>query len=125
VNDLGGSKPDSADATATQLMEAYKQFIARGHERGLRVYGATMLPFGGSFYDAPERSAARQRVNNWIRRSRAFDAVIDFDAALRDPANPSRLRGDVDSGDHLHPNENGYRLMAEAIDLKLFRNNHQ
>ena len=125
VNDLGGSKPDSAAATATQLIEAYKQFIARGHERGLRVYGATMLPFGGSFYDAPERSAARQRLNDWIRRSRAFDAVIDFDAAMRDPANPSRLRGDADSGDHLHPNEIGYRLMAESIDLKLFRNDHQ
>lgn len=125
VNDLGGSKPDSAPATAIQLIEAYKQFIARGHERGLRVYGATMLPFGGSFYDAPQREAARIQINDWIRTSRAFDAVIDFDAALRDPANPSRLRADADSGDHLHPNENGYRLMADAIDLSLFRRDHQ
>jgi lysophospholipase L1-like esterase len=60
-----------------------------------------------------------------VRQGGAFDAVIDFDAALRDPASPARLRGDADSGDHLHPNENGYRLMADAIDLALFRNDHQ
>jgi lysophospholipase L1-like esterase len=125
VNDLGGSRPDSAIVTATQLIDAYKQFISRAHGRGMRVYGATMLPFGGSFYDAPQREAARARINEWIRRGGGFDAVIDFDAALRDPANPSRLRGDADSGDHLHPNENGYRLMADAIDLELFRNDHQ
>jgi lysophospholipase L1-like esterase len=84
-----------------------------------------MLPFGGSFYDASDRRAARDRINEWVRRAGSFDAVIDFDAALRDPANPSRLRGDSDSGDHLHPNEDGYRLMADAIDLALFRTDHQ
>ena len=121
VNDLGGARPDSAMSTATQLIEAYQRFIARAHARGIRVYGATVLPFGGSFYDAPQREAARARVNDWVRHGGTFDAVIDFDAALRDPANPSRLRGDADSGDHLHPNENGYRMMADAIDLGLFR----
>jgi lysophospholipase L1-like esterase len=125
VNDLGGSRPDSAMSTADQLIDAYKRFIERAHARGVRVYGATMLPFGGSSYGAPQREAARARINEWVRRGGAFDAVIDFDAALRDPATPSRLRGDADSGDHLHPNENGYRLMADAIDLALFRNTHQ
>ena len=125
VNDLGGSRPDSAQSIAVQLIAAYQQLIARSHARGLRAYGATMLPFGGSFYDAPEKQSARDKINDWIRHGGAFDAVIDFDAALRDPANPSRLRGDADSGDHLHPNENGYRLMADAIDLALFRNDHQ
>lgn len=125
VNDLGGAKPDSALAVAAQLIDAYRRLVARAHERGMRVYGATMLPFGGSFYDAPDRRAARDRINEWVRSAGSFDAVIDFDAALRDPANPSRLRGDSDSGDHLHPNENGYRLMADAIDLALFRANHQ
>jgi lysophospholipase L1-like esterase len=125
VNDLGGAKPDSALATAAQLIDAYRYFIVHAHNVGMRVYGATMLPFGGSFYDAPQREAARARINEWIRHGGGFDAVIDFDAALRDPANPSRLRGDADGGDHLHPNENGYRLMADAIDLKLFRNDHQ
>ncbi len=125
VNDLGGSRPDSAMSIAGQLIDAYKHFIERAHARGVRVYGATMLPFGGSSYDAPQREAARARINDWVRRGGTFDAVIDFDAALRDPASPSRLRGDADSGDHLHPNENGYRLMADAIDLSLFRNDHQ
>jgi len=125
VNDLGGSRPDSAMSTAVQLIDAYKRFIELAHARSVRVYGATMLPFGGSSYGAPQREAARARVNEWVRRGGAFDGVIDFDAALRDPAAPSRLRGDADSGDHLHPNENGYRLMADAIDLALFRNDHQ
>ena len=125
VNDLGGSRPDSAMSTASQLLDAYRRFIDLAHARGIRVYGATVLPFGGSFYDAPQRQEARGRVNEWVRHGGLFDAVIDFDVALRDPANPSRLRGDADSGDHLHPNENGYRLMADAIDLALFRNDHQ
>jgi lysophospholipase L1-like esterase len=121
VNDLGGSRPDSAMSTAAQLIAAYKRFIDLAHARGVRVYGATMLPFGGSFYDAPQRESARARINEWVRHGGAFDAVIDFDVALRDPASSSHLRGDADSGDHLHPNENGYRLMAGAIDLALFR----
>jgi lysophospholipase L1-like esterase len=94
--------------------------IDRAHARGIRVYGATLLPFGGSFYDAPEREEARQAVNAWIRTGGRFDAVIDLDAALRDPANPTRLRPEADTGDLLHPNEAGHRLIAEAIDLSLF-----
>jgi len=90
------------------------------HARGLRIYGATITPFGGSHYDGAEREAARQAINRWIRTGGAFDAVIDFDAVLRDPAQPSRLLPLVDTGDHLHPNEAGYRMMADAIDLALF-----
>ena len=119
VNDIGGSHDASV---ATNLMNAYKTMIGQAHAQQLRVYGGTILPFGGSFYDGPAHEAAREAVNNWIRNSGKFDAVIDFDAALRDPQNPSHLRQAADSGDHLHPNENGYKMMAEAIDLKLFRN---
>ncbi|MFW5973706.1 MAG: GDSL-type esterase/lipase family protein, partial [Bacteroidota bacterium] len=79
-----------------------------------------LLPFGGSFYDTPAHEAARQAVNEWIRTSGRFDAVIDFDLALRDPAQPSRLLPAAHTGDHLHPNETGYRMMAEAVDLSLF-----
>jgi lysophospholipase L1-like esterase len=121
VNDIGGTRTaDSAQAVAGQLIDAYAAIIARARQRGLRVYGATILPFSGSFYDSPEREAARQRVNVWVRTSGAFDAVIDFDAAMRDSVQPARLRSDVDDGDHLHPNELGYRVMADAIDLALF-----
>jgi lysophospholipase L1-like esterase len=121
VNDIGGARePGSAALVARNLLVAYREIIARVHARGLRIYGGTILPFGGSQYDGEEREAARQTVNQWIRNSGAFDGVIDFDAALRDPAEPTRLVPSADTGDHLHPNEAGYRLMAEAIDLALF-----
>jgi len=121
VNDIGGAAQPGAAATVAQdLIAAYGQVIARAHARSLLVYGGTITPFGGSFYDSDEREAARQTVNQWIRTSGAFDAVIDFDAAVRDPANPRRLLPAADTGDHLHPNEDGYRMMADAIDLALF-----
>ncbi len=121
VNDIGGARePGSAALVARSLPVAYRTIIDRVHARGLRIFGATIPPFGGSHYDGPEREAARQSVNQWIRDTGAFDAVIDFDAALRDPAAPSRLLPWADTGDHLHPNEAGYRLMADAIDLTLF-----
>jgi lysophospholipase L1-like esterase len=105
---------------AEELIAAYGRIVDRAHARGLRVYGATILPFGGSFYDSPEHEAARRRVNEWIRTAGTFDAVIDLDAELRDPNTPSRLLPAADGGDHLHPNELGYRLIADAIDLGLF-----
>ena len=121
VNDIGGARqPRTAAAVAQRLLGGYREIIDRVHARGLRIYGATLPPFGGSQYDSEEREAARRTVNDWIRRSGAFDAVIDFDACLRDPAQPTRLLPSADSGDHLHPNEAGYRLMADAIDLALF-----
>ena len=120
VNDLGTARPGLADSVAAKLIGAYQKIVARAHARGMRVYGATILPFGGSFYSTPEREAARQRVNAWIRAKGNFDELIDFDSAMRDPLEPTRLRPQVDSGDHLHPNEQGYRVMADAIDLARF-----
>jgi lysophospholipase L1-like esterase len=120
VNDIGGASAGSAAAVADSLIAAYQRVVAAARRGGVRAYGATILPFGGSQYDSPEREAARQRVNAWIRTARGFDAVIDLDAVMRDTAQPARLRADVDGGDHLHPNEHGYRVMAEAIDPALF-----
>ena len=94
--------------------------VEQAHGRGILVYGATILPFGGSQYDTPVREQARQIVNEWIRTSGVFDAVIDFDLALRDPDHPERLLGIYDTGDHLHPSAEGYKRMGEFIDLSLF-----
>ncbi|HEY5220025.1 MAG TPA: SGNH/GDSL hydrolase family protein [Gemmatimonadaceae bacterium] len=121
VNDIGGARqPGQAAAVAAELIAAYKQMIVQARSHGLRVYGATITPFGGSFYDSPEREQARETVNQWIRTSGAYDAVIDFDSVMRDPADPHRLAPSGDSGDHLHPNEAGYHRMADAIHLGLF-----
>ena len=125
INDIGTrvaarAKGESA-ATAEDIIAAYEQIVARAHARGVRVYGATILPFeGAGFYFTPDGEADRQQVNAWIRTSGRFDAVIDFDAAMRDPQQPSRLAPAVDGGDHLHPSAAGYRIMADAIDLALF-----
>jgi lysophospholipase L1-like esterase len=122
VNDIGGARGGAAsDSVATRLIADYQQMIGQAHDRGLRIYGATITPFGGSFYASPEHEAARATVNEWIRTSGAFDAVIDFDAALRDPTDATRLRPDVDTGDHLHPNAEGYRVMGETVAPTLFR----
>jgi lysophospholipase L1-like esterase len=110
--------------TAQDLIAGYQQLIARAHARGVRIIGATLTPFEGALEDTPMRGyygagkeRIRQQVNDWIRHSGAFDAVIDFDAILRDPAHPTRLLPAYDSGDHLHPGDVGNRVMAEAIDL--------
>jgi lysophospholipase L1-like esterase len=83
------------------------------------VYGATLLPIQKSVKDTPQNEATRQAVNEWIRRSGAFDAVIDFEKVVQDPANPLIIRADLTT-DFVHPNSEGYRLMGEAIDLGLF-----
>ena len=115
---------EAGDASvATNLIAAYEKIIEQAHAHHIRVYGATILPFGRSFYDSPAHETARETVNHWIRTSGKFDAVIDFDAAMRDPAKPTTLLlPAADSGDHLHPNEVGYKIMADAINLKLFEN---
>jgi lysophospholipase L1-like esterase len=115
INDLG-----TRSASARDLIAAYDQIIVRSHARGIRVYGATLLPCEGSSYFTPELEAARQVVNAWIRGSGRFDAVIDFDAATRDPQKPTSLSAAVDGGDHLHPGPEGYKIMAMYVDLKLF-----
>ena len=122
INDIGQAwGAEGATTAANNLIAAYGKMIDRAHAKGIRVYGATLTPFGGSFYDSPNRQAAWKRVNEWIRSSGHFDAVIDFDAALRDPVNPLHLLPAYDSGDHLHPNEAGHEAMAKAIDLTLFK----
>ena len=121
VNDIGGARgADSSAAVGTQLIQAYRSLIDRAHARGVQVYGATILPFGGSQYGSAEHEHARAAVNRWVRESGAFDAVIDFDAVMRDPGAPGALRREFDSGDHLHPNEAGYVAMAGGIALRLF-----
>ena len=120
VNDIGGSPPDRSADVAADLIEAYQQMIWRAHAQGIRVYGATITPFGGSFYGSPEHEAARQTVNEWIRTSGAFDAVIDLDAAVRDLEAPTTLLPAADDGDGLHPSAVGHRMMGEAVELSLF-----
>jgi lysophospholipase L1-like esterase len=115
INDLG-----THSATAGDVIAAYEQIILRAHARGIKVYGATILPCEGSFYFDRGLEAARQEVNAWVRGPGRFDAVIDFDAATRDPQRPARLIAAVDGGDHLHPGPEGYRIMAGAVDLELF-----
>ena len=123
VNDIGTCEGGcDLDSTTKDMIRAYRQIILRAHSQSIRVYGATITPFGGSFYATPETERARQAVNHWIRTSGSFDAVIDFDAATRDPDHPSNLSGNVDSGDHLHPANAGYKMMADSVDLNLFAN---
>ena len=107
--------------SADDIIAAYRQIVARAHGRGIRVIGATILPYKGSFYWSAEGEAARQAVNLFIRTSGEFDGVADFDAAVRDPADPASIRAGLHSGDHLHGSDEGYRLMAEAVPLGLFR----
>jgi lysophospholipase L1-like esterase len=120
INDIGAES-----ATADQLIQADQLIIAQTHAAGLRIYGATLVPFGGSNaryggnYGTPAGELQRQALNRWIRTSGAFDAVFDFDRALRDPADPTRLLPQYDSGDHLHPSDAGYRAMAAAVDLRV------
>lgn len=125
VNDIGTAAPDETaqKQVSDDLIAAYQQIVDRAHAHDIQVYGATLLPFGGSGYDDPGglRESARQTVNRWIRTSRRFDAVIDFDAAVRDPADPRRLLAAADVGDHLHLNPTGYRMLAEAVPIRLFR----
>jgi lysophospholipase L1-like esterase len=124
VNDLGGAKDSLAAADiARHLIAAYQQFIDLAHAKGIKVYGATIMPFKKSFYFESYRNSARNKVNEWIRSPNHFDAVIDFDQLMRDPGDKDVLRYEVQAGanDFLHPNELGYRLMGDAIHLSLFK----
>jgi lysophospholipase L1-like esterase len=125
INDFarGTATPDPRNnVTADDVIFGYQQLIARAHEQGLLIYGATLTPIGGmNRPTTPAVDAKRRTINEWIRTSGMFDAVIDFDAATRDPAQPDRFLPAYDSGDHLHPSDAGYRAMGEAIDLALFR----
>lgn len=132
VNDLGAlaRAPQTTDADHQQqandlvqrILGAYGQIILRAHARGLRVIGATITPYVGSdyYHPGPLDEAARQAVNAWIRTPGHFDAVIDFDQVMRDPAHPDHLLPAYDCGDHLHPGPAGYKVMGSSIPLSLF-----
>ena len=113
--------PESEIASAADIIAGYRQLTQRARMHGLQVIGGTLMPFEGvpTYSEAGER--IRQEVNRWIRESGEFDTVVDFDAVTRDPAKPSRLRASFDAGDHIHPNDEGNRAMAEAVPLLRFR----
>ncbi len=121
VNDLGMAGNRANPPSAEALIAGYRQLIGRAHAHGLKIYGATILPYGGAGYFTPQGEAVRTAVNTWIRTFHEFDGVIDLDAAIRDPARPERLRAELQSGDWLHPNDAGYRVMGDAVNLALFR----
>jgi len=110
-----------APVTADDLIVGYKQLIARAHAHGVKIYGATITPYEGAATYSAEGEAVRQTVNAWIRTGGGFDAVLDFDAVIRDPAHPSQMKDGFHMGDHLHGSDAGYKAMAESIDLALFR----
>jgi len=123
INDIGFSgnmmpglsRPDVIPAA--EIIQGYRQLIARAHANNVKIIGATMTPFAGSSAYTREKDAVRQALNAWIRTSGAFDAVIDFDAVARDPQKPDQLKTEFNGGDHIHLNNAGYEAMAAAIDL--------
>jgi lysophospholipase L1-like esterase len=121
----GATGPAPAMRTPEDLIAGYRQLIARAHSMSplVKIYGATLTPFEGTFsgYYSPGKDKIREAVNQWIRTSGEFDAVIDFDKAVRDPEHPSKMAPEYDSGDKLHPGDAGYRKMADSIDLMLFK----
>ncbi len=123
INDIVFAASSDLPTIQDEIALGYLQLVARARTRGLRVFGSTLPPFEGFVYYAPARETARQQVNSWIRTSGAFDAVLDFDAAIRDPAQPGRLLAAYDGGDHLHPNDAGFDAIARSIPLGLFAAN--
>jgi len=120
INDIGVARAN-ASPTAADLIAGHRQLIERAHARGLKIYGATLTPFEGAAYYTPEGEAKRQALNSWIRTSGEYDGVIDFDRVARDPKSPSKFATAVDSGDHLHPGDAGYKAMGDAVELALFK----
>jgi lysophospholipase L1-like esterase len=131
INDIGWPDtllvPKGEPAPSAQdVIAGYQQLIARAHANNMRIIAATLTPFEDTFRGGPlygyyseAKEAKRQAINQWIRTSGTFDGVIDFDAATRDPNNPKHIRAEFDSGDHLHPQDTGYKAMADTIDLGL------
>ena len=121
INDIGTAGTNTTPSVA-DLIAGHRQMIARAHARGIKVIGATLTPFEGAAYWTPEGEIKRQALNTWIRTSKEYDEVIDFDAAVRDPINPTKSQTAFDSGDHLHPSPAGYEAMAKSIKLAIFQN---
>ena len=123
INDIGlARRSQLPPPSAAELIAGHRQLIERAHARGLKIYGATLTPFEGTTvanYWTKEGDATRQALNQWIRTSKAYDAVIDFDAAARDPVQPNKFLFQYDSGDALHPGDVGYKAMADAVPLEL------
>jgi lysophospholipase L1-like esterase len=132
INDIGwpgtAIEPGATVRTAEEIIAGYKQLIERAHVRSIKAVGSPLVPFENALagtpnqgYFTPEKEAKRLAVNKWIRTSGAFDAIIDFEPVLADPLHPAALARGYDSGDHLHPNDAGYKAMGESIDLALFQ----
>ena len=119
INDIGQARANPLPSAA-DLINAHRQLILRAHARGLKIYGATLTPFEGAGYFTAEGEAKRAALNEWIRTGKEYDGVIDFDAAVRDPNQPTKFIAQYQSGDNLHPSDAGYQAMANAIDLSLF-----
>ncbi|MGP8259964.1 MAG: SGNH/GDSL hydrolase family protein [Acidobacteriaceae bacterium] len=124
INDIGHAtdpvRPNGI-VSADDLIFGLTQLAERAHTHGIKVYAATLTPDGQSKYDSPAAEAMREAVNQWIRTTNQFDGFIDFDKATQNPANPTIFLPAYDHGDHLHPNDPGYKAMGDAIDLKLFQ----
>ncbi len=125
TNDIGRTffprMPNESPITAEQLVWGLQQIVARAHARGVKVIATTLNPYeGADFYNIPG-DRMREAFNTYVRTSGIFDGVVDFDRVMRDPSHPARFLPAYDSGDHLHPNDAGYKAMADAIDLKLFK----
>ncbi len=122
VNDLGAAARDQQPMLPpAAIIGAYRQMIARAHDRGVKVILATILPYKGAGYWSAAGEASRVAINDWIRTNREADGYVDLAQAIADPADPARMARAYDVGDALHPNDAGFRVMADAIDLSLFR----
>jgi len=121
INDIGGaSRAGATPVTTEEIIAIYKQMIARAHLRGIKVIGATLTPYEGAAYYSEPGEVIRTAVNDWIRTTGMLDGIVDFDLVTRDPANSKKLRPGFNIRDNLHPNDAGYKAMAESIDLSLF-----
>jgi lysophospholipase L1-like esterase len=122
INDINlhGQLTDPTALTAEDLIKGYEQIIARAHTHKIKVMGATLTPEEGVWLSGPVGEATRLKLNQWIRTSGAFDAVVDFDAAIRDKEHPARMADEFNPGDHIHPNDLGNGVMANAFQLTIF-----
>lgn len=124
INDINiRGRSDGPNAvTSDDLIWGFQQIVTRCHDHGIKVMGATVMPEEGVPTASERGEGIRQALNRWIRSKGNFDAVVDFDAVVQDPAHPARIRPEIDPGDHIHPNDKGNQAMAEAFDLHIFKN---